>query len=168
MKELEEYRGRLLKRLEQAAKEFRGECLSVKDPYAPVEAGNWNVHQIATHTRDVDQLIYGLRARRTASEDNPVFPNFDGEAYMAQHYDARESLSELLNGFVESVEAFVEWLRSLPPGGWSRVSSHSTLGRGLTLQTWVEKDLAHIEEHLEAVKKQKRNFPLSEPHGDSI
>jgi len=156
MKELEEYRMSLIKRLEEAANAFRTECLAVKDPYTPLEEDGWNIHQIAVHTRDVDKLIYGLRARRTAMEDNPGFPNFDGEAYMAEHYDARESLSELLNGFVESVEALIELLRALPAKGWSRLSSHSTLGSGLTLQTWVEKDLAHIEEHLETVKKQNK------------
>ena len=156
MKELEEYRMSLIKRLEEAANAFRTECLAVKDPYAPLEEGGWNIHQIAVHTRDVDKLIYGLRARRTAMEDNPEFPNFDGEAYMAEHYNARESLSELLNGFVESVKALIELLRALPAGGWSRLSSHSTLGSGLTLQTWVEKNLAHIEEHLATVKKQNK------------
>ena len=154
MKELEEYRKSLMEKLEEAAKSFRAECLAAKDPYVPLKEGNWNIHQIAVHTRDVDKLIYGLRARRTALEENPKFPNFDGEAYMAEHYDAKEPLSDLLNGFVENVEALIELLRALPDKGWSRTSSHSTLGSGLTLQSWVEKDLAHIEEHLETVKKQ--------------
>jgi len=37
------------------------------------------------------------------------------------------------------------------------VSRHTTLGSGLTLQSWVEKDLAHIEEHLETVRKQNKS-----------
>jgi hypothetical protein len=156
MKELEEYRISLMEKLEDMAKAFRAECLAVKDPYEPLEKDGWNVHQIAVHTRDVNEQVYGLRARRTALEDNPEFPNFNGEAYMAEHYDAKESLSELLNGFVASVQALVELLRALPVEGWSRVSSHSTLGSGLTLQSWVEKDLAHIEEHLATVKKQNK------------
>ena len=155
MSELEEYRIRMLEKLEEAARAFRTECLAAADPYAPSKQG-WSVHQIAVHTRDVDQLIYGLRARRTALEENPTFPSFDGEAYMAMHYDAKEPLSELLNGFVENVGALIELVRALPAEGWSRTSSHSTLGGGLTLQSWVEKDLAHIEEHLEAVKKHNR------------
>jgi hypothetical protein len=155
MSELEEYRIRMLERLEEAAKVFQAECLAVEDPYAAVEGG-WNVHQIAVHTRDVDRLIYGLRARRTALEDQPEFQSFDGDAYMAKNYDASEALEDLLIGFVEDVEALVEMLRDLPPQGWSRQSSHATLGKGLTLQSWVEKDLAHIEEHLKAVKEQNQ------------
>jgi hypothetical protein len=153
MKELSEYRMNLMERLEEAAKEFRSACLAIPDPYAPLEKDGWNVHQIAVHTRDTDKLVYGLRVRRTAMEDNPEFPNFAGEAQMAQYYDANESLRELLDGFVKNVEALVELLRALPEEGWSRLSRHTTLGSGITLQTWVEKDLAHIREHLETVKK---------------
>ena len=151
MSELEEYRIRLMERLEEAARAFQAECLAAEDPYASSGQG-WNVHQIAVHTRDVDRLIYGWRARRTALEDQPEFQSFDGDAYMAKNYDASESLPDLLTGFVENVNALIELLRALPPEGWSRQSSHATLGQGLTLQSWVEKDLAHIEEHLKDVQ----------------
>lgn len=153
MKELEEYRTKLMQRLEDAAQAFREACLQVSDPYAPLNVEGWNVHQIAVHTRDVDELVYGLRARRTAVEENPEFPNFDGEAYMSANYNSSEPLEELLDGFVANVHALVELLRALPLETWSRVSRHATLGGNLTLQTWVEKDLAHIEEHLKTVKK---------------
>ena len=153
MKELEEYRTKLMQRLEDAAQAFREACLQVSDPYAPLNVEGWNVHQIAVHTRDVDELVYGLRARRTAVEENPEFPNFDGEAYMSANYNSSEPLEELLDGFVANVHALVELLRALPLETWSRVSCHATLGGNLTLQTWVEKDLAHIEEHLTTVKK---------------
>jgi hypothetical protein len=155
MKELTEYRANLIGKLAAAAKDFRAACLAVKDPHAPLEEGGWNVHQVAVHTRDVDKLVYGLRARRTALEDNPEFQNFDGDAYMAGHYDVDESLDAMLNGLVESVESLAENLRSLPTEAWSRESRHATLGSGFTLQTWVERNLAHIQEHLETVQKGK-------------
>ena len=155
MNELLDYRERLMSRLGAAADEFRAACLAVINPYASLEEGGWNTHQVAVHTRDVDKLVYGLRARRTAAEENPEFQNFDGDNYMAEHYDPNESLRELLNGFVESVEALVEMLKALPIEAWSRESRHATLGKGFALQTWVDRDLAHIEEHLETVKKGK-------------
>jgi hypothetical protein len=155
MKELLEYRVKLLEKLEEAAREFRTVCLAVKDPYASLDGG-WNAHQTAVHVRDTEKLVYGLRARRTATEDNPEFPNFDGDIYMAENYNASESLADVLNGFVGDTEAWVTFLQALPAEGWSRLSHHATLGGGLTLQTWVEKGLAHIEEHLETVKKQSQ------------
>ena len=153
MKELAEYRVNLIKKLENSAQAFRKECLQTGDPYTPFDAAAWNVHQVAVHTRDVDELVYSLRARRTAVEENPEFPNFDGEAYLSVNYDASEPLHKVLDGFIENVRSLVEFLRALPPEAWSRTSRHTTLGSDLTLQTWVEKDLAHIEEHLEAVRE---------------
>lgn len=153
MKEVLEYRKRLIERLLTVTKDFRADCLAVKDPFAPLEEGGWNTHQIAAHTRDVDQLAYGLRARRTASEDNPEFESFDGDTYAAEHYDPNESLNELLDGFVANIESLVELLRGLPVEAWARESRHVTLGGGFTLQTWVERDLAHIEEHAITVKR---------------
>lgn len=154
MKELSEYRSTLIDRLVHVAQEFRTEALAVKDAFTQPDDG-WNVHQIAVHTRDIDKLVYGLRARRTANEDNPEFQNFDGELYMAEHYSAEESLSQVLEELVGNVEDLAQVLRTLPVDAWSRQSRHATLGHGFTMQTWVERDLAHLEEHLETIKNRK-------------
>jgi hypothetical protein len=156
MKELIAYRTKLITRLVEAAREFRAECLAVQDVTTPLEADGWTVHQIAAHTRDVDRLVYGLRTRRTAAELNPEFQNFDSEEYMTEHYRKSEPLVEILDGLVEQVEGLAQELRALPAEAWARLSSHVMLGRGLTLQTWVEKDLAHIEEHLQTIRKTKK------------
>ncbi len=152
-KELNEYRARLIDRLDEAAAHFRDICLAVNDPYAPLEPNGWNVHQAAVHTRDVQTLVYGIRARRTATEENPEFSNFDGETHMAEHYDKSEPLDVLLNRFVEDVGLFAALLRGLPAEAWSRVSRHAIMGNGFTMQTWVERALAHIEEHIETVSR---------------
>ena len=153
MKELSDYRRNLIEKLVNVARDFRMACLAVTDAYAPLEAGEWNVHQVAVHTRDIDKLVYGLRARRTAEEENPEFRSFDGDEYMAEHYNANEPLDGILNGLVENVESLTNMLRALPDAAWARESRHATLGSGFTLQTWVERGLAHIEEHAEMVKR---------------
>ena len=152
MRELTEYRVKLLDRLEAAAVEFRAACLAARKPYDPIEKSGWSVHQVAVHTRDVDKLVYGARVRRTLAEDNPRFENFDGDGYMSQHYAPDEALQPLLEGFEASVRSLVRILREMPAAGWSRLSSHETQGSGLTLQMWVERSLGHIEEHLDSVK----------------
>lgn len=156
MKELLEYRASLIDRLEAAANEFCTACLAVKDAYQPPIAGAWNVHQIAVHVRDVDLLVYGARARRTVDEEHPEFQNFDGDAYMAEHYLAAEPLKRVLDALQENVRSLAEMLRELPTEAWARESQHVTLGHGFTVQTWVERDLAHIEEHIENVKSDRR------------
>ena len=154
MKELEEYRVNLISKFVQDAHAFRAECLAVDDPFSLLEGG-WNVHQIAAHTRDVDQRVYGYRARTTLKEDNPEFPNFDGEAYMKEHYSPDEPLNQIVDQLVQNVESLAKVLQALPVAAWSRESRHATLGSGFTLQTWVERDLAHIDEHLETIRKHK-------------
>ncbi len=154
MEELIEHRKQLMDRLAAAAKEFRAACLAVKDPFVPIEAG-WNVHQLAVHTRDVDKMIYGVRARRTIQEDNPEFQNFDGDAYMAAHYDTKEPLRTILNDLVSSIDELTKMLRGLSGDAWMRESRHETQGGGFTLQVWIERSLKHIEEHLATVKQAK-------------
>ena len=158
MKELIEYRKSLLDKLVNVANEFCAACLMVKDVFAPLAAREWNVHQVAVHVRDVDKLVYGLRARQTAAEEDPEFQNFDGEAYMAEHYSASVPLYEILDELRANVADLVNMLRQLPAEAWSRTSRHATLGHGFTLQTWVERDLAHIEEHMDAVKRNRQSF----------
>ncbi|MBI2757224.1 MAG: maleylpyruvate isomerase N-terminal domain-containing protein [Chloroflexi bacterium] len=124
MMELTEYRIQLIMNLETSAQDFRNVCLAVSDPYAPVEQGGWNTHQLAAHTRDVDKLVYGMRARRTLEENNPQFDNFDGDAYMAEHYDSREDLRSMLDGFAANVSSLANILRGLPAQAWARESRH--------------------------------------------
>ena len=155
MKQLIEYRSKLLDRLEAGADEFRAACLAVGDPFKAVDEGGWNTHKLAAHTRDVDKVVYGMRIRRTAQEDNPEFPNFDADEWIAANYNADEPLASILDELSASIKQTASMLRELPQEAWSRESSHVTYGGGFTLQTWVERALAHIQEHLETVQNNK-------------
>jgi hypothetical protein len=96
--------------------------------------------------------VYGMRIRRTLNEDNPEFKNFDPDGWMATHYDQNESLEKILNEFWESLFEVHHLLSIMPQEGWSRLSRHEALGKELTLQLWVERSLAHIEEHVSVLK----------------
>ena len=153
MSELSEYREKLIERLKQAAEEFSIACQKIENVFAPLPGSDWSVHQIAVHVRDVQSQVYGARARRTVAEEHPLFQNFNADAWMAEHYDRSKSLIQTLKAFLEDISAFVSWLQALSPEAWSRESRHETLGSGFTSQIWVERGLAHIEEHLATVKK---------------
>ena len=152
MKELLEYRKRLIARLGMAAEDFCAACGGVDDPLAAPAAGGWNAHQLAAHTRDVQQVVYGMRIRRTAEEADPQFENFDAEGWNLDHYRVDEPLETILGELREAAGNCVDLLRELPAASWSRTSGHVVYGGGFTLQTWVERALAHIEEHLESVR----------------
>ncbi|MBI2333426.1 MAG: hypothetical protein HYU84_14935 [Chloroflexi bacterium] len=152
MKELIEYREKLLARIREATGEFCDACRSFADPFANAD-GEWTTHQIAFHVRENDREVYGLRIRRTLNEDNPEFKNFDPEAWMAAHYNRDEPLESILNEFSASMNEVCDLLSVMPQAGWSRLSRHEALGNELTLQLWTERGLAHLEEHLAALKK---------------
>jgi len=153
MKQLLDYRVKLIDRLEATTEEFHKACLAVDDPFKAVDEDGWNTHQLAAHARDVDKVVYGMRIHRTVEEDNPVFQDFDADQWMAAHYNADEPLASILNELSASVKETSAMLRELSPETWSRESSHEIYGGGFTLQTWVERGLAHLQEHLETVKK---------------
>jgi len=153
MKQLLEYRSKLIDRLEAATNEFHSACLASQDARRNTDEASWNIHQLAVHTRDTDKLVYGPRIRRTVEEDNPVFENFDADEQMSATYNPDEPLASILDELSASVKKTVSMLRELPPEAWSRISSHEIYGGGFTLQTWVERGLAHIQEHLDTVNK---------------
>ena len=151
MEQLLEYRQHLLDRYEQVTRQFCEAVETAARQTVQNEAEGWDVHQIAAHTRDTEKLVYGLRVRRTLEEENPLFENFDGEAYMADQYRADEPLASILTELADSVRANIAHLRDLPSEAWTRPSRHETYGGGFTIQTWVERGLAHIEEHWKTV-----------------
>lgn len=151
MKELLEYRVFLVSRLRHAAEEFCEAC-KVVDVNKKI-SGDWTVHQIAFHLRDLNNLVYDGRVRQTLNEENPLFENFDPEDWMATHYDKNESLEKVLSEFKLKVDSLCKILSDLPNEAWSRLSQHKILGDELTMQLWVEYGLAHIEEHLVEMRR---------------
>jgi hypothetical protein len=150
MKELLEYRVFLVNRFCQAAVEFREACESL-DPSTKFD-GEWTLHQIAAHVRDLNHLVYEKRVREIIVEENPLFENFDPEAWMMSHYEPNEPMEKILDEFKANVDALCETLSALPVAAWSRESRHETIGDKLPLQLWVERGLAHIEDHLKEIK----------------
>ena len=81
---------------------------------------------------------------------------------MAEKYDRKEPLSDVLDGFSKSVGEQVELLRGMPVEGRSHLSRHATQGSGLTLQLWVERGVEHLDEHLATIKKSGRRIDIRE------
>lgn len=151
MKELLEYREKLIARVAEATKEFCLTCETFTNPFEKVD--DWNVHQIAAHTRDVEKFVYGDRVRKTLYEEYPQFKSFDVDGWLMNQYDKDEPLNKILLDLDASVSDLCNILRNLKREDWSRLSSHQSAGSELTLQVWVERGLAHVEEHLKSLKK---------------
>lgn len=147
MEELLEYRQGMIKKIAKAPGLIEAAIARIKDQTNPLETDGWNIHQVVAHMRDVNQHVYLPRLHRIIEEDDPMFENFDGEAWMAEHYQPGEPIQKLASEFAEQCRLSTEWLNSLPPEAWNRPGQHPAFGRH-TLQWWVERTLAHIAEHL--------------------
>jgi hypothetical protein len=145
------YRAKLLEKILRDSAAFCAACRLSGNPLNPVDEGGWSVHQIAAHVRDVEAQVYGARVRRTVAEDRPTFANFDADGWAASQYSAGEPLEKILGEFEASMRALAGWLQNLPVAAWSRLGRHEIYGE-FTMQTWVERSLAHVTEHLETVK----------------
>jgi len=151
MEELMEYRQRFLDTLAAAPGGLRAASAAIADAHKPLEEGGWNLHQIVFHLRDVNAQVYLPRLHRIVDENDPVFENFDGEAWMAAHYDANAPLSAMLDEFSAQCADAAAWLRRLPAETWNRPGTHPAFGTH-TLQWWAERALAHIAEHLQTLQ----------------
>ncbi|MDO9129261.1 MAG: DinB family protein [Anaerolineales bacterium] len=154
MEKLLEYRQRFLDKLSAAPDELRAAMPRIRDPHAPLEEGGWNLHQVLVHMRDVNAQVYPPRLYRILDEENPTFENFDGEAWMAAHYDPNEPLEAILAEFARQCADAADRLRSLPAEAWNRPGTHPAYGTH-TLGWWAERMLAHIEEHLTQLSRAK-------------
>ncbi len=149
---LRDYRQQLLETYQAIAEEFCRAIQQTADPFARIGDGEWTIHQIAAHVREVEREVYGARIRRTLEEENPLFESFDADTHMAQHYWPDEPLDSILDELAALVQENVRRLRALPDEAWSRPSRHVTLGKDFTTQTWVERALAHLKEHLRTIQ----------------
>jgi hypothetical protein len=147
MEELLEYRQNLLNKLSGSTHQLESSILAAKDPMQPLESGGWNMHQVITHMRDVNKHVYLPRLHLILEQDNPMFEDFDAEAWMIEHYAPGEAMGSLVSQFGEQCQACSNWLGGLPVEAWNRPGKHPTLGTH-SLQWWVERLLAHISEHI--------------------
>ncbi|MBM3153350.1 MAG: DinB family protein [Chloroflexi bacterium] len=150
MEELLEYRQRLITKFNEAARRLENAGAASRPQEKPA-GGGWNFHQVVSHLRDVNAEVYLPRLRRIQAEENPLFENFDAEAWMATHYDPDEPLPRLVEAFTQGCQETRDWLERLPPASWSRPGTHSSFGTR-AFQWWVERALAHMEEHLTTLK----------------
>src|SRR5665648_136212 len=114
MEELLEYRQRIINKIATAPESIESAILRITDHTLPLEAGGWNIHQVIAHMRDVNQHVYLPRLHRIIDEENPMFENFDGDAWMAEHYQPLEPIGILSSEFNEQCNLTADWLNSLP------------------------------------------------------
>lgn len=149
MEELIFYRERLMQRLETIATDFQQavESIPASRLYVPLQAGGMSAHQVAAHLRNVEAQVFLPRLQRILAEESPQLEKLLGGDWLLKEYRMDEPLEKILTDFGEMRCQEVRWLKQMPAQSWSRTARHPIWGVR-TLQWWVEKSLAHIEDHL--------------------
>jgi hypothetical protein len=145
---LDDYRKRLLARYLQQPEDY-AERLAGLDPAAgrtPIKPGEWSAHQVLFHTASVDEQAYGPRLRRILLEDRPALEDYDGDGWMAEHYDPAAPMGVILERWRSTRRDYAAAVAEAPAEGWGRTGRQSYWGER-TLQWWVERAVAHADEH---------------------
>jgi uncharacterized damage-inducible protein DinB len=145
---MDDYRRRLLDRYRGQVEAFAGHLASLDDraARAPIQAGEWSAHQVLFHTYSVDEQAYGPRLRRILREDRPALEDYDGDRWMAERYDPDEPTSALLERWRTVRQRYAAEVAEAPPEAWGRTGLQPFWGER-TLQWWVERAVAHADEH---------------------
>jgi hypothetical protein len=145
---LDDYRQRLLDRYLQQPEAYAEHLAGLDDRAAltPIKPGEWSAHQLLFHTSSVDERAYGPRLRRILLEDRPALEDYDGDAWMAEHYDPAEPMGVILERWRSARQGYAAEVQAAPPEAWSRTGLQSYWGER-TLQWWVERAVAHAEDH---------------------
>jgi uncharacterized damage-inducible protein DinB len=104
----------------------------------------WSAREIICHLADTE-LVFAFRLRQAIAEENHVVQPFDQDNWAANYsaYDIQSALATFA-----MVRAWnLTFIRSLPPGAFSRTLTHPERG-SMTFQVLVETMAGHDLNHL--------------------
>lgn len=167
MEELWAYREQLLGRHVQQVPALRQALagIPVGELRRPGSDGGWSAHQMVAHMRDVEVQAYVPRVHRLLAESQAVLADFDAEGFMAAHYDRAEPLNQMVDDLDQARQALRTALRTDDGQAWSRTGRHPALG-ACTVQAWVERAVAHFDEHLEQLERLRRAAGTADGAGE--
>lgn len=113
----------------------------------PLEAGQWSVHQILVHIQAVNEQVYFPRLKSILEQSDPLFQDFDADAWMRAHYDPSLPQDEVLDRIAVQCDEMADWLETLEAPDWERPGTHVVLGTH-PLLWWADRMEAHLMEHL--------------------
>jgi hypothetical protein len=121
----------------------------------PPRAGEWSVRETLIHLRNVIVMVYGLRLRRLLYEREPVFGDYDEEAFRREDLARQEPLDDLVRMITAEHEQIARLLDGLPAERWSREGRHPELG-AMSVEFLARRVGAHTEEHARQIRDTAR------------
>ncbi|HSB68000.1 MAG TPA: DinB family protein [Candidatus Methylomirabilis sp.] len=122
--------------------------------------GKWSIHEIVCHMRDAEREGYLLRYTKILSEDNPTFPDVDGDALALERQYDRLGLREVLRDWRAARKEVLAVLKKVKPDQWECQGTHESLGPML-LETILQRQaLGNDEAHLGQIENVKQRWEI--------
>ncbi len=118
--------------------------------------GKWSIHEIVCHMRDAERDGYLHRYRKILAEDNPIFPDVDGDKLALERQYGRMHLREVVRDWRAARKEVLAVLKRVKGEQWQRTGTHESLGP-MSLETILQRqalgnDKAHLGQ-IESIKK---------------
>ena len=122
--------------------------------------GKWSIHEIVCHMRDAERLGYLHRYTKILAEDNPTFPDVDGDVLCQEGQYRRLTLREVLRDWRALRKESLVLLKKVKESQWTRIGTHATAGP-MSLETVLQRQaLGNDEAHLSQVEHIKKRWEL--------
>lgn len=109
-------------------------------------AGEWSVRETLVHVRNVVLMVQGLRIRRLFYETDPVFADYDEDAFRRADLARAEPAADLVRMIVAEHEQVAALLEGLPDDRWERRGRHAELGP-MSIAFLARRMGEHTDEH---------------------
>jgi len=122
--------------------------------------GKWSIHEIVCHMRDAERDGYLYRYRRLLAEDNPTFPDVDGDKLALERQYGRMNLREAVRDWRAARKEVLALLKKIRPEQWQRIGTHESLGP-MSLEIILKRQaLGNDEAHLGQIEHIKKRWDI--------
>lgn len=122
--------------------------------------GKWSIHEVVCHMRDAERDGYLLRFTKILGEDNPTFPDVDGDKLALERQYDRLILRDVLRDWRAARKEVLAVLRKVKPEQWQRMGTHETAGP-MSLETILQRQaVGNDEAHLGQIEHIKKRWEI--------
>ena len=129
--------------------------------------GKWSIHEIVCHMRDAEREGYLHRYQVILTEENPTFPDVDGDKLALERQYGRMNFREVLRDWRMARKEVVATLRKIKGGQWLRTGTHESIGSMSLEEILKRQALGNDEAHLGQIEHIKKRWELLEKLRDA-
>ncbi len=157
----------LVKRIEESGKELLDYVSHIPEDemHSMPGGGDWSIHAIMAHVRDVEEQVFLKRAERILKEkEPPQVEDFDQEEWNKECYSAKEPLKEILADWRKARRKFLAILDKTPDKECERYAIHPYYGK-ISLEYMATHNYAHTLDHLHQLLERRERQLLKSLNG---